>query len=156
MFLCGHDSNLASIGAAPGFQFPETENALELHTPIGSKLVFEKWSDGTDDYVAINMVYQTVTQLQGRSLLSLTVPPMVMPVKVQGLTANSDGLYRLADLDARMAGAMAEYEAIEDVPASVRTVEAAQNPAAIYNLQGQQLEGFQRGVHIVGGKKIVQ
>jgi glucose-1-phosphatase len=102
------------------------------------------------------MVYQTVTQLQGRALLSLAVPPMVMPVKVQGLTANSDGLYRLADIDTRMAGAMAEYEAIEDVPASVRTVEAAQNPAAIYNLQGQQLEGFQRGVHIVGGKKIVQ
>ena len=156
MFLCGHDSNLASIGAALGFQFPETENALELHTPIGSKLVFEKWSDGTDDYIAINLVYQAVTQLQGRALLSLAVPPMIMPVTVQGLTANSDGLYRLADIDTRMAGAMAEYEAIEDVPASVRTVEAAQNPAAIYNLQGQQLEGFQRGVHIVGGKKIVQ
>ncbi|KWW27165.1 MAG: glucose-1-phosphatase, partial [bacterium P201] len=52
MFLCGHDSNLASIGAALGLQFPETENALELHTPIGSKLVFEKWSDGSEDYIS--------------------------------------------------------------------------------------------------------
>ncbi len=33
MFLCGHDSNLASIGAALRFHYPETENALELHTP---------------------------------------------------------------------------------------------------------------------------
>ena len=113
-FLCGHDSNLASIGAALGFRYPETEQALELHTPIGSKLVFEKWSDGTEEYVAVNLVYQRVSQLQNRTLLSTDVPPMVMPVTIDGLTPNSDGLYRLSDLDARMAQAMAEYDAIED------------------------------------------
>ena len=116
MFLCGHDSNLASIGAALGFNYPETKHALELHTPIGSKLVFEKWSDGCDEYVAINLLYQSVSQLQGRMLLSLEVPPMVMPVTVEGLTANDDGLYRLSDLDNRMAEAMSEYENIEDAP----------------------------------------
>ena len=105
-FLCGHDSNLASIGAALGFRYPETEQALELHTPIGSKLVFEKWSDGTEEYVAVNLVYQRVSQLQNRTLLSTDVPPMVMPVTIDGLTPNSDGLYRLSDLDARMAEAM--------------------------------------------------
>lgn len=113
-FLCGHDSNLASIGSALRFVFPETEQAIELHTPIGSKLVFEKWSDGTDDYVAINLVYQAVGQLQQRTLLSADVPPMVMPVAVDGLIANADGLYRLDDLDGRMATAMAEYDAIVD------------------------------------------
>ena len=113
-FLCGHDSNLASIGAALRLVFPETEQALELHTPIGSKLVFEKWSDGTDEYVAVNLVYQSVVQLQNRTLLSEEVPPMVMPVTIEGLEANSDGLYLLSDFDARMAGAMAEYDAIED------------------------------------------
>ena len=156
MFLCGHDCNLASIGAALGLQFPETENALERHTPIGSKLVFEKWSDGTDEYVAVNMVYQAVNQLQGRTLISLNVPPMVLPVTIEGLTANSDGLYRLADLDTRMANAMAEYEAIEDVPSTVRAAisESASQSAAIYNLQGQRLDTLQRGVNIVGGKKI--
>ena len=114
MFLCGHDSNLASIGAAIGLQFPETERALELHTPIGSKLVFEKWSDGSETYVAVNLVYQAVEQLQGRTLLSLDMPPMVLPVAVKGLTVNSDGLYRLSDLDARFAEAMSEYDAIID------------------------------------------
>ena len=113
-FLCGHDSNLASIGAALGFRYPETEQALELHTPIGSKLVFEKWSDGTEEYVAVNLVYQRVSQLQNRTLLSTDVPPMVMPVTIEGLTPNGDGLYRLSDLDARMAQAMTEYDAIED------------------------------------------
>ena len=113
-FLCGHDSNLASIGAALKLRYPETEQALELHTPIGSKLVFEKWSDGTEEYVAINLVYQRVGQLQNRTLLSTDEPPMVKPVTIDGLTPNSDGLYRLSELDARMAEAMAEYDAIVD------------------------------------------
>ena len=113
-FLCGHDSNLASIGAALKLRYPETEQALELHTPIGSKLVFEKWSDGTEEYVAINLVYQRVGQLQNRTLLSTDEPPMVKPVTIDGLTPNSDGLYRLSEFDARMAEAMAEYDAIVD------------------------------------------
>ena len=157
MFLCGHDSNLASIGAALGLQFPETENALELHTPIGSKLVFEKWNDGTEDYVAINLVYQSVQQLQNRTLLSRDVPPMVLSVTIGALTANSDGLYRLLDLDKLMADTMAEYEAIKDEATAVRAVaqsEATSQPEAIYNLQGQRLDTLQSGVNIVGRTKI--
>ncbi len=159
MFLCGHDSNLASISGALGLQLPETENALELHTPIGSKLVFEKWSNGTEDFVAINLVYQSVYQLQNRTLLSTYVPPMVLPVAVEGLTVNADGLYRLADFDAHIAKAMAEYDAIEDVPTAIRavsqTAEPTSSPAAIYNLQGQRLDTLRHGVNIVGRKKIV-
>ena len=158
MFLCGHDSNLASIGAALRFNYPETENAFELHTPIGSKLVFEKWNDGSEDYVAINLVYQAVSQLQGRTLLSPAVPPMVKPVTVEGLTPNSDGLYRLSDIDDRFAQAMAEYDAIDDAATSVKTISRpnAAKSAAIYNLQGQRLDSLQRGVNIVGGKKTIK
>jgi glucose-1-phosphatase len=158
MFLCGHDSNLASISAALGLQIPETENALELHTPIGSKLVFEKWSDGSDEYVAVNLVYQSIGQLQGRTLLSPAAPPMVLPVTIDGLNANSDGLYRLYDLDTRMAEAMAEYDAIEDAPTAVSATinnESASQSAAIYNLMGQQLDTLQHGMNIVGTKKIL-
>ena len=156
MFLCGHDSNLASISAALGLQIPETENALELHTPIGSKLVFEKWSDGSDEYVAVNLVYQSIGQLQGRTLLSPAAPPMVLPVTIDGLNANSDGLYRLSDLDTRMAEAMAEYDAIEDTPTAVSATinnESASQSAAIYNLMGQQLDTLQHGMNIVGKKR---
>ena len=158
MFLCGHDSNLASISAALGLQIPETENALELHTPIGSKLVFEKWSDGSDEYVAVNLVYQSIGQLQGRTLLSPAAPPMVLPVTIDGLNANSDGLYRLSDLDTRMAEAMTEYDAIEDAPTAVSATinnESASQSAAIYNLMGQQLDTLQHGMNIVGTKKIL-
>lgn len=169
MFLCGHDSNLASIGAALRLVYPETEQAMEIRTPIGTKLVFEKWSErqpegdgtsgiGTEEYVAINLVYQTVDQLQGRTLLSVEAPPMVLPVTVEGLTPNSDGLYRLSDLDARMLETMAEYEAIEDVvtevPAATITVPVRSIPP--YTLNGIQSTDSTRGVVIEQGQKSVR
>ena len=158
MFLCGHDSNLASISAALRLNLPEIEQTLELHTPIGSKLVFEKWNNGTEDYVAVNLVYQSVEQLQGRTLLSTDVPPMALPITIEGLTANTDGLYRLSDFDEHIAKVMAEYEAIEDMPTAIRTVsqtEANPKSAAIYNLQGQRLDSLQRGVNIIGRTKTI-
>ena len=157
MFLCGHDSNLASIGAALRFNYPVTENALELHTPIGSKLVFEKWSDGSEDYVAINMVFASVQQLQGRTLLSTDVPPMVLPVTVEGLTANGDGLYRFADLDARFAETMAEYDAIEDataVAAPARVIPISEGRS--YTLSGTQANDSTRGIVITDHQKVVR
>ena len=169
MFICGLDSNLASIGAALRLVYPETEQAMEIRTPIGTKLVFEKWSErqlegdgtsgiGTEEYVAINLVYQTVDQLQGRTLLSVEAPPMVLPVTVEGLTANSDGLYRLSDLDARMLETMAEYEAIEDVvtevPAATITVPVRSIPP--YTLNGIQSTDSTRGVVIEQGQKSVK
>jgi glucose-1-phosphatase len=157
-FLCGHDVNLTSIGAALRLNLPETEQALEVRTPIGSKLVFEKWSDGNEDYVAINLVYPTYSQMHARSLLSLEKPPMVQSVTIEGLTANSDGLYRLADLDARMAGAMAEYDAIEDAPTAVssatRTVTTSEDRT--YTLNGTPANASTRGIVIRNDKKIIR
>ncbi len=158
MFLCGHDSNLASISAALRLQLPETEQALEIHTPIGSKLVFEKWTDGSQEYVAVNLVYQSVSQLQGRTLLDLQTKPMVKSVTIEGLTANSDGLYSLADIDRRFADTIAEYDAIKDETTSVNapsTPESANRSQEVYNLLGQSLDAPQRGTNIVNGKKIL-
>ena len=174
-FLCGHDSNLASIGSALRFVFPPTEQAFELHTPIGSKIVFEKWSDGNDDYVAINLVYQAVSQLQNRSLLSTEEGqnvqyPMVLPITVEGLTANEDGLYRLADLEARMVEAMEEYDAIEDKPTGINSVRASDGegseegdsgdglrfPTQAYTLNGTLATASTRGIVIENSRKKVR
>ena len=162
MFLCGHDSNLASIGAALRLVYPETEQAIELHTPIGTKLVFEKWTDGTEEYVAINLVFQTVSQLQQRTLLSLEEPPMVLPVTVEGLTANSDGLYRMADFDVRMVETMAEYEAIEDeettsvAPLSPLTPHPSPLTSHSYTLGGVQATDSYQGIVIENGRSALR
>ena len=157
-FLCGHDVNLTSIGAALRLNLPETEHALEVRTPIGSKLVFEKWSDGSEDYVAINLVYPKYSQMHARTLLSLEEPPMVQSVTIEDLTANSDGLYRLKDLDTRMAEAMAEYDTIEDIPTAVtsttRTVTTGEEHS--YTLIGTPANASTRGIVISDGKKIIR
>ncbi|MCD8385707.1 MAG: histidine-type phosphatase [Bacteroidales bacterium] len=111
--LVGHDSNIGSVAAALGIEVKDLPNAIEAQTPIGGKMVFEKW-EGPDgkEYVAVNMVYQTVDQLRDPSLLLVENAPMVVPVPITGLTPNADGLYSLDDINARFQQALAAYEAI--------------------------------------------
>ena len=96
--------------------------------------------------------------MQGRTLLSTDVPPMVLPVTVEGLTANEDGLYRLADIDARFAEAMAEYDAIEDVTTSVgaaaRIVPIGEGRS--YTLNGTPATDATRGMVIENNKKVMR
>ena len=98
--------------------------------------------------------------MHARTLLSLEEPPMVQTVTVEGLTANSDGLYRLADLDARMAGAMAEYDAIEDATTDIspatRAVALITGEARSYALNGAPADASTRGIVIRNGKKIIR
>ncbi len=109
-FLCGHDSNLGSVLAALGLTDYKLPEAIESKTPIGSKLVFEKWlgADGKE-YVAMNLVYQSVDQLRQKPLLMLENRPMVFPISLEGLMANRDGLYLLSDLEARFEECIAAY-----------------------------------------------
>ena len=158
MFLCGHDSNLASISAALRFVLPETEQALERRTPIGSKIVFEKWSNGTEEYVAINLVYLSLSQLQNRTLRTTNERPMVLPISIEGLTSNEDGLYRLSDLDARMAEAMAEYDAIEDAPTAVSSAASSTsaNLKRAYMLNGVSATASSRGIMVIDHQKVIR
>lgn len=112
-YLVGHDSNIASVTAALGVEEYELPNAIEKKTPIGSKLVMEKWKakDGKE-YVSINLVYQTPDQLRNISLLDLDNPPMVFPLQLKGLTPNEDGLYLLEDINKRFAECFEAYENI--------------------------------------------
>ena len=88
----------------------------------------------------------------------LEEPPMVQTVTIEGLTANSDGLYRLADLDARMAGAMAEYDAIEDAPTAVSSATRAvpSSEGHSYTLSGTPANASARGIVIRNGKKEIR
>ena len=157
-FLCGHDSNLGSVLAALGLSEYKLPQAIESKTPIGSKLVFEKWegADGSQ-YAAINLVYQRVDQLRQMPLLMLENPPMVFPVALEGLTANEDGLYKFSDLEARFEDRIAAYdELLTDIYAPARSAVGSQK-AAVYNLKGQRIsDALANGVYIKEGKKMVK
>ncbi|MCM1290545.1 MAG: histidine-type phosphatase [Prevotella sp.] len=113
-FLVGHDSNIASVNAALGVEPYTLTEAIECKTPIGSKLVIEKWigADGKE-YGALNLVYQSVDQLRNVELLDLNNPPMIVPLSLEGLQANEDGLYLMSDLMGRFDKAIKAYE---DIP----------------------------------------
>ena len=98
-FLCGHDSNVASVLAALDAQSYSLPDALEKKTPIGVKLVLEVWraKDGSK-YASPVLVYQTVRQLRECTLLTIDNPPASYAVALTGLQRNSDGLYRFEDV----------------------------------------------------------
>ena len=81
---------------------------LRKKTPIGCKLVFEKWVDTSNrEYIAINLVYQSTNQLRELDMLDLKNPPMVYPLRLKGMVMNQDGLYSFEDVHARFEEAIA-------------------------------------------------
>lgn len=114
-FLCGHDSNIASVTAALEVEPYDLPNSIEKKTPIGCKLVFEKF-EGKDGqmYCDINLTYQSTEQLRNIAMLGLNNPPQIFPIALKGLQKNADGLYLLNDVKARFMKAIRAYDKIED------------------------------------------
>lgn len=112
-FLCGHDSNVASVLAALNVEEYDLPGAISCKTPIGVKLVMEKWvNEAGEEYVTLSLVYQSVEQLRGCTLLDLNHPPMRYTLALKGLEANADGLYPLAAVQERFEEAIAAYDAL--------------------------------------------
>lgn len=72
---------------------------LKIGIPIGSKIVFEKWGDESGNaFIGINHVYQTVDQLRGVTMLNLNTPPNIIPLQLEDMTPNEDGLYPFSQM----------------------------------------------------------
>ena len=124
-FLCGHDSNVASVLAALDAEDYELPGAIEAKTPIGCKLVFERWANASgDEFGRVRLLYQSVEQLRGGTMLSGAESPMSVELSLRGLQKNEDGMYAYDDLRTRIADATAEYDRIveeygeEELPAA--------------------------------------
>ena len=93
-FLCGHDSNIGSVLAALDAEDYSLPQTIEKKTPIGCKLVIEKWENAEGLlFASLNLVYQSTEQLRQINLLDLENPPMLFPIRLKGLSTNADGLY---------------------------------------------------------------
>ena len=88
---------------------------IDPRTPIGVKVVIEKWH-GTDgeDYAALNLVYPDTAQIRSLTPMTLENPPRVYSLRLKGLQANADGLYLLRDVQGRFAEAVAAYDEFAD------------------------------------------
>ncbi|MBQ6229770.1 MAG: histidine-type phosphatase [Eubacterium sp.] len=115
-FLCGHDSNIASVLAAldvEEYSLPET---IEKKTPIGSKLVISVWtnSDG-DKMVSLDLVYQKTEQLRELSLLDEANDPGIYSLRLKGMEADENGMYKLEDVKQRFSDVISEYDELIDI-----------------------------------------
>ena len=114
-FLCGHDSNIASVLAsldAEDYVLPDT---VEAKTPIGCKLVFERWlSEAGEAFYHVSLVYQSTDQLREYTRLSLDNPPMETALSFDGVKANADGMIAEADLFALLDDAIGAYDELQE------------------------------------------
>lgn len=114
-FLCGHDSNLASVLAALNVEDYALPDTLEPKTPIGGKLVFERYLDANGEaWYKIEMIYQSTEQLRNCATLSLENPPMRIPLSLKGVPANEDGYIAEKDLLDRFQEAIDAYDLLPE------------------------------------------
>ena len=147
-FICGHDTNILNILSALKVKSYETTDAIESGTPIGSKIVFEKWTDTAgNEYVGVNHVYQTVDQLRNNTLLNAATPPVIIPLSFDGLDPNADGLFPLSDIVSWLTGC--------DNPTDISNVkqDATTGNVKEYTAEGIPSSKGYHGVKIQNGKK---
>ncbi len=114
-FLCGHDSNLASVLAALNAEDYTLPDTLEPKTPIGGKLVFERYLDANGEaWYKIEMIYQSTEQLRNCTPLSLENPPMRIPLALKGVPVNTDGFIAEKDLLDRFQEAIDAYDLLPE------------------------------------------
>ena len=110
-FLCGHDSNVASVLAALKAEDYLLPDSVEQKTPIGVKLVFERRiSPGGEAFWKVSLVYQNTEQLRGMIPLTPANPPMKAEVRFEGVQVNEAGLIAEKDLLDLLDGAIGEYD----------------------------------------------
>ncbi len=110
-FLCGHDANIINLLTALEAEDYQLPYNLDKKTPIGVKLVFEKWEDAEGrEFAAAELVYQSTEQLRSASILTLDTPPAVYGLSFKGLEKNADGLYSYDDLIGRFDKAVGAYD----------------------------------------------
>ena len=120
-FLCGHDSNIASVLGALGVRSYELPDSIEAGTPIGSKLVFEKWADADGKlYGRVRLVYQNADQLRSGSMISGYEAPMSVELDFDGLEKNADGLFAYEELRTLITDATDAYD---ELPATYGAAE---------------------------------
>lgn len=102
-YICGHDTNIFNILKSMHVIRYDIPDAIEVSTPIGSKIVFEKWTDAAgNDYIGVNHIYQTVDQLHGNIPLDFTTVPACIRLEFEGMQSNGDGLYPLQTMLERL------------------------------------------------------
>ncbi|EFN8360081.1 bifunctional glucose-1-phosphatase/inositol phosphatase [Escherichia coli] len=98
--LVGHDSNIASLLTALDFKPYQLHDQNE-RTPIGGKIVFQRWHDSkaNRDLMKIEYVYQSAEQLRNADALTLQAPAQRVTLELSGCPIDADGFCPMDKFD---------------------------------------------------------
>ncbi|MGY5957558.1 bifunctional glucose-1-phosphatase/inositol phosphatase [Kosakonia sp. BK9b] len=101
--LVGHDSNIASLLTALDFTPYQLHDQHE-RTPIGGKIVFQRWHDtaGKRDLMKIEYVYQSSEQLRNTQPLTLKSPAQRVTLALKGCPVDNAGFCPIEKFNAVM------------------------------------------------------
>ncbi|WP_413733465.1 bifunctional glucose-1-phosphatase/inositol phosphatase [Sodalis sp. RH21] len=90
-FLVGHDSNVASLFSALSVKPYKLANQFET-TPIGGKVLFERWKDPAGkELMKMEYVYQSTDQIKGLQELNRENPPQRAVLELKGCPIDAQG-----------------------------------------------------------------
>ena len=98
-FFCAHDCTVMGVLSALGVEDFALPESIETKTPIGVKLVFERWRDKDGQaWYRVSMIYRSTKQIRSGEMLTLDNPPLRYDLRFEGVETNADGLIPEADL----------------------------------------------------------
>lgn len=114
-YLSGHDSNIASVLSALDFESYELPASIEKVTPIGTKVVMEKWQNNSGEmFITFKMVYLSADQLRELQPIDLDNPPMVYDLSLNNINKNDDGMYNYDDVITRFNKSIDAYDTLKE------------------------------------------
>ncbi|MER2235212.1 MAG: histidine-type phosphatase, partial [Candidatus Limivicinus sp.] len=113
-FFCAHDVTVIGTLSALGVEPYSLPGSIETKTPIGVKLMFERWRDADGQaWYRVSLVYRSTDQIRSGELLTLDNPPMKYDLRFEGVETNADGLIAESDLFALFDQVSDTYEELK-------------------------------------------
>ena len=98
-FFCAHDCTVFGVLTALGAEDYTLPDSIESKTPIGVKLLFERWRDSEGlAWYRVDLVYRSTGQIRSGEMLTLENPPLRYDLRFKGVETNADGLISEAEL----------------------------------------------------------
>ena len=125
-FLCAHDVTVHGTLSALNVEPYSLPDSIETKTPIGVKILFERWRDRNGEaWYKAELVYRSVDQIRESQMLTLDNPPMKYTLKFKDVAANEEGMISEADFMGMFDRTIAAFDEMTE-KYSAKETEAAQ------------------------------
>ncbi len=121
-FFCAHDCTVLGALCALGVEPYTLPDSIETKTPIGVKLLFERYRDRDGEaWYRVNLMYRSTDQIRNCAVLSQDNPPERYDLTFEGVKTNEDGMISESDLFGMFDRSLSRYDELKDKYAAVET-----------------------------------